>query len=79
MKSRQIGGLLGIEEITNKPSGDPGFFDGSHLRLTDARSGIWLLVELLSPNTVWMPSFVCKVMIEAVELAGVTVRHFELD
>jgi hypothetical protein len=79
MQSRYIGGLLGIEEITTKPSEDPGFFDGSHLCLTDARSGIWLLVELLSPKTVWMPSFVCKVMIEAVEKAGVPVCHFELD
>ena len=79
MRSRLVGGLLGIEEITNTPSEDPGFFDGSHLRLTDARSGIWLLVELLSPKTVWMPSFVCKVMIEAVDKAGVPVCHFELD
>ena len=79
MQARQIGGLLGIEEITNKPSKDPGFFDGSHLCLTDARSGIWLLTKLLSPGTVWMPSFVCKVMIEAVEKARVPVCHFELD
>ena len=74
-----IGGLLGIEEITNKPTKEPGFFDGRHLRLADARSGIWLLVELLSPKNVWMPSFVCKVMIEAVEKAGVPVCHFDLN
>ena len=79
MQVRKIGGLLGLEAITNKPSEDPGFFDGSHLRLTDARSGIWLLTKLLSPTTVWMPSFVCKVMIEAVETAEARVCHFELD
>jgi len=79
MPTRLIGGLLGIEEITQDTTVDPGFFEGNNLRLADARSGIWLLVELLSPKTVWMPSFACKVMIEAVEKAGVPVCHFDLN
>jgi len=59
-KDQIIGGMFGLEEILNPNSSAPPFLDNRSILLANARSGIALLVELLSPAHVWMHSYLCE-------------------
>lgn len=49
------------------------------LLLATARSAFFLLVRQLSPPQVWLPSYLCGVVADAVSAAGGTVRFFPIN
>ena len=54
------------------------FLDDSNLFLANARSGIMILIDLLEPASVWMPSYLCPTMIEAVDQKKTNLRFYEV-
>lgn len=61
-----IGGMFGLKIVPDTNSASLPVLSKSHLLLATARSGIRLLVDHLRPNCVWMPSYLCDVMLKAV-------------
>ena len=74
-----IGGMFGLEGITNLDSCTPPFLKNRNIFLVNARSGISLLIQLLSPSQVWMPSYLCGVMLKAVGDDVTSVRFYEVN
>ncbi|MEI6349764.1 MAG: DegT/DnrJ/EryC1/StrS family aminotransferase [Verrucomicrobiota bacterium] len=88
-----IGGMFALHEPTEKrlearfysrsgipaassPLPSPG---AESVFLANARSGIALLVETLSPPQVWLPSFLCSTMVEPSGRGSSRVRFYEID
>lgn len=77
-RQRIIGGMFALETVSPNRS-TPPFLKGKPVLLANARSGIALLAKLLSPAHVWMPSYLCEVMIKAVDELRASVRFYEVD
>ena len=81
MSRKIIGGMFGLESA--RPSGDsatadqPTFLSGRSIRLATGRSAFRLLETLLAPKTVWMPSYLCGVVLDAFHTAR--VRFYPID
>jgi len=78
-----IGGMFGLPEtvvpaISGK-SLDWMFLRDSNLFLANGRSGIAILIDLLNPNNVWMPSYLCPTMIQATDQKVTNLRFYEID
>lgn len=78
-KPRIIGGMFGLEGIPSLNSCTPPFLKDQTIFLVNARSGIFLLIELLSPPHVWMPSYLCAGMLPAVDQSAIDVRFYEVN
>ena len=78
-----IGGMFGLPEtVASKVAIEPHqskFLDESNLFLANARSGIMILIDLLEPASVWMPSYLCPTMIEVVDQKKTNLRFYEVD
>ena len=62
-----VGGIFGLEEPDWARNGHPQHLDGEGMIfLVNARSGVALLVEVLRPRTVWLPSYLCQAVLDAV-------------
>jgi dTDP-4-amino-4,6-dideoxygalactose transaminase len=72
-----IGGMFGLEGISEVKHSAPNFLQNQNLFLVNARSGIRLLAELLSPPQIWMPSFLCNSILQAVK--RMNVRFYEVN
>jgi dTDP-4-amino-4,6-dideoxygalactose transaminase len=81
--SRIIGGMFGLPEPVTKNArgGVPEKLSGggSKLFLANARSGLLILTEILNPQRVWMPSYLCPVMLEIVDREKTSVRFYDVD
>lgn len=74
-----IGGMFGLGEVPSNSNGcTPPFLKGREIFLANGRCGIWLLIELLSPLQVWMPSYLCGGMLPAVDRSAADVRFYEV-
>lgn len=78
-RARIIGGVLGLAEPLPVIGAQPPFLGERDYCLVNARSGLALLVDLMSPGQVWMPSFICEVMLRAVQNRGTRQRFYEVD
>jgi len=54
------------------------FLDDANLFLANGRSGIMVLIDRLAPTSVWMPSYLCHTMIEAVDQKKTNLRFYEV-
>ena len=74
-----MGGMFGLE-INFQPDlpslAVPPILAGPHLRLATARSAFTLLARTLQPPTVWLPSYLCGVVLEAFKDAGTCVKFY---
>jgi hypothetical protein len=73
---KMIGGFFGLEEILSSDNCYPPFLMGKNIFLVNARSGILLLIKLLSPPNVWLPSYLCASIVETVEKSETRVRFY---
>ena len=67
-RERIIGGMFGLEidfQEAFTSASRPQILTGTHLRLATARSAFALLARTLRPATVWLPSYLCGVVLEA--------------
>jgi hypothetical protein len=74
-----MGGMFGLE-INFQPDlpslAVPPILAGPHLRLATARSAFTLLARTLRPPTVWLPSYLCGVVLEAFKDVGTCVKFY---
>lgn len=77
MNNKIIGSVFGLVDLYSLKNQRPPFFNGNLLFLLNARSGINLLAKALKPKVVWMPSFLCNVMLRAVK--EFKVEFYEVD
>ena len=74
-----IGGLFGFESTIQTNPSAPEFFGEFSIPLVNARSGIWLLTQILKPDTVWAPSYLCDSMVMAVKATCSSIRFYEVN
>ncbi len=78
-----IGGMFGLElfesDASLKAKEPPRFLGGRQRLLATARSAVKLLVRALRPASVWLPSYICGVVIDAAREPGVRVRFYAVD
>ena len=78
-KEQIIGGVFGLEGPRMPGCSLPDFLRGNIIRLATARSGIAFLTDIISPSHIWMPSYLCGVMVEAGSRNRTPVRFYEVD
>ena len=74
-----MGGMFGLEinfQSDLSSLAVPPILAGPHLRLATARSAFTLLARTLRPPTVWLPSYLCGVVLEAFKDAGTCVKFY---
>ena len=72
--------MFGIEGLPVHRRFSVPFLKGTDgLRLSSARSGIRLLGERLSPAQIWMPSFLCRAMVDSVAGLKTQLLYYEVD
>lgn len=86
MKSSEtdiIGGMFGLElsalEKFPAQTDNPPFLAGPHLLLATARSAFTILARTLRPKTVWLPSYLCGVLMGAFPAHLMKVRFYPID
>jgi dTDP-4-amino-4,6-dideoxygalactose transaminase len=72
--------MFGMEEMPSPNDyRTPPFMKDHSVLLVNARSGISLLLEMLSPRSIWVPSYLCGAILEAVGGGTTNVRFYEVD
>jgi len=78
-----IGGMFGLEiEIRGNSSStvaQPQILAGPHLRLVTARSAFTLLARTLRPAAVWLPSYLCGVVLDAFADSGTRINFYAVN
>lgn len=78
-----IGGMFGLELLASGEITEDGyvppFLGGPHLLLATARSALTLLARSLHPKTVWLPSYLCEVLMGAIPVHLMEVRFYPID
>lgn len=77
--TRIVGGMFGLEHLQYKIYEDPTFLTGDDLLLVNARSGLFLLIETLSPAQVWAPSYLCPELLEPIRRSFSKLRFYEVN
>lgn len=77
-----IGGMFGLEiEIRGDSASavaQPQILAGPHLRLITARSALTLLARTLRPANVWLPSYLCGVVLDAFADSGSRIHFYSV-
>lgn len=71
-----IGGVFGLSVQTGNGA-LPDLFNIQHLCMANARSAIRLLVDFISPRTIWIPAYICRAVTQA--LADHEFRFYPVD
>jgi hypothetical protein len=78
-----IGGMFGLERLESDRSTEltiiPRFLQQPCVLLATARAAVKLLVRALRPASIWLPSYICGVVIEAAREPGVRIRFYAVD
>ena len=78
-----IGGMFGLEllglDMISADVYEPLFLAGHHLLLATARSAFTLLARWLHPKTVWLPSYLCGVVLGAFPDHLMEVRFYPIN
>jgi dTDP-4-amino-4,6-dideoxygalactose transaminase len=77
-KGNIMGGMFGLEKLTYNDQPQAHFFQEPCLKLFNARSGINVLCQLLRPAKVWLPSYLCNSMVDAVP-KNVAIGFYAID
>lgn len=82
-ETRIIGGMFGLElsarATMERPDQKPAFLAGPHLLLATSRSAFTLLARTLRPKTVWLPSYLCGVILGAFPTHFMRIRFYAVD
>jgi hypothetical protein len=73
-----IGSVFALAEPEPHATGDWPFDEQDSLLTYNARSALWLLLQDLQPTRLWLPSFVCPDLLQAVP-AGCRVHYYPLN
>jgi hypothetical protein len=76
---RVIGSVFGLEQGLHGNERSPPFLKGREWLLVNARSGIKVLLQLLAPPRVWLPSYLCRSILQAIDGTAAQVSFFAVD
>lgn len=76
MNNQLIGGMFGLADLSRMEGQFPPFLVKRELFLCNARSGINILVDLLKPRRIWMPSFLCDALLKSIH--NIDTRFYEV-
>ena len=71
------GGMFGPADMADNGQQTPHFMTGSCLKLVNGRSAIKLAYETLAPRKIWMPSFLCHTMLDALP-SGAAIEFYPI-
>ena len=72
--------MFGLESTVHPQEGSPPFLMGREVFLNCGRSCICVLVDLLQPSQVWVPSYLCPAgILGAIDTKVTVPRFFEVD
>ena len=74
-----IGGMFGLEHTSKLNNSTPCFLNDQAVLLLNASSGLSLLIKMLSPPQVWMPSYLCDSMLKAADNGTTAVRFYGVN
>lgn len=74
-----MGGMFGLGEMPLPTYSSPPFLKGNTVRLANARSGMAVLIERLSPAHIWVPSYFCGTVLQAIGERMTAVRFYDID
>lgn len=76
-----VGGMFGLPStVAGTPNVVvPGFLRGPGLLLTNARSGIRVLVDKLDCSRVWVPSYLCPSIIQSIDQSRVDIAYYAVN
>jgi len=81
--NRLIGGMFGLEYPCEPGGPDqpklPPFLSGPQIKLATARSAFNLVASFLEPRTVWVPSYLCGVVLDAFPSTRMSLRFYAVD
>lgn len=78
-RSKVVGGKFGFPiTFPQKPS-FPEFLTGNPALLSNARSGIKLIIDQLKPPQVWLPSYLCPTIISAIDQKISRINFFPIS
>ena len=77
--NRVIGGMFGLPAPTTGTFTPPSFISEHSILLVNGRSGVFLLTELLSPQKVWLPSYLCHTILDGAKSAGGCVEFYAVN
>ncbi len=78
-KPRIMGGMFGLPEKLDGAGTLPPLPLDRSIFLANGRCCLVLLIELLSPTRVWLPSYLCPSIIAAVRTTGIPFSFYEVD
>lgn len=71
--------MFGLERAIGRRATAPFFLTEGATLMVNASSGLWLLIQILSPPQVWLPSYLCGSLTAAVSKAGVRAKFYEIS
>ena len=74
-----IGGMLALESTAAVTQTPPPFAANRSLLLATARGAVRLLCDILRPPRVWLPSYLCDVVIAPIAESGCDVVFYRID
>lgn len=74
-----MGGMFGSSGLSVIEQHEPHFLVGPCLELCNARSGLYILCDLLRPRRIWLPAYLCHSIVEAVQAANVSIEFYPLS
>lgn len=78
-KPKIVGGMFGLEVPRRGGGSGPKLLNGVWEGYANGRSAIAMLVERLSPRRIWLPSYMCGSILEALGTRKRTARFYSLD
>ncbi|MGA1868186.1 MAG: DegT/DnrJ/EryC1/StrS family aminotransferase [bacterium] len=78
IRHRIIGGVFGLE-VDLEGAQDPQFLRKGDILFVNARSALYCLVQRLTPKHIWMPSYLCSSMLDAIRGTNTSIRLYEVD
>jgi dTDP-4-amino-4,6-dideoxygalactose transaminase len=79
MPATIIGGIFGLAIDTGAGFSSPPFLIEPYLLLATARSAFSLLHDTLQPAQIWLPSYLCDVVLTAVAARAASIRFYQVD
>jgi len=78
---RIVGGMFGMPQTITDDAGGGirDFLRGENLLLTNARSGIHVLIEYLGCRRIWLPSYLCPSIVQCVSRSRVQMMSYAID
>lgn len=73
-----VGGVFGLD-LTTETSTTPPYTANASVHLVNGRSAIRLAVDRLSPDTVWLPSYLCTSIVDAIRDLDSTIRFYPVS